>query len=121
MYYFIASDYSATGKGRTVFLLITSAVLKPEHYEVQPEHVNVNGVWTYNDGILKYSHAQIAIESLNKRIDPYFGACSEAFTQEQFFKLYGKMIPENIKDIFQKDNKIKPRLDWFQSLHFNYA
>lgn len=121
MYYFVASDYSATGEGRTVSLLITSVILNSEHYEVQPEYVNMNGSWTYNEGILKHSHAQIAIENLNKRIPSYFAACSEVFTEEQFFKLYGKMIPKNIKEIFDKNNKVKPSLDWFQSLHLNYS
>lgn len=120
MYYFVASDYFATGEGRTVSLLITMAQAKPEHYSIEPEIGIVDNKMVFKEGVLKISKEQIALEEMNKKIDPYFAACSEVLDEEKFFSLYASMIPEAVKKMVC-DNKMKPYLNWFQELHFNYS
>ena len=123
MYYFVVSDYSATGEGRTISILITRARPRRQDYEIEPKFDFANGKWTYTEGTLKYSREEIAVRSLKEKIDSYFHPCVDLLDKDQFLKSYRAFVPTAILDIVEeKDPRGHPfAFEWHSNYHFNYS
>ena len=95
--YFIASDYSATGEGRTISILITYLLPKPEDYEIKPhieERRDDNGRLVFNPGVLKTKTEDILLRDFAETFDGWLAMGAEIVDKEEFVRRFGRMVPE---------------------------
>ena len=114
--HYAAIDYSATGEGRTVCLLITRAYPRKDDWEILPS--SENG-W---EGKLKGDSKEIVARQMREHAGDYFSIGTEHLDREEFLRRYGHLIPEMVKNMSDKDQADQPfNLHFFQRFHFNYS
>ena len=121
LYQYIASDYSGTGDGRTICLLITRAYPKSSDYEVEPSFItNSDGVMEHIAGTLKYSQKIIAAREFLKRFGEFHTRAAENLSKEDFSTRFGRFVPDTIVNMVASEN---PPGNFFfaQEFHFNYS
>jgi hypothetical protein len=95
---YLASDYYATGEGRTICLLITGAYPRQDDY--------------LDDTLKNSEKFRAAREFLEE-----FGHLPENLSKEQFIKRYGKFVPDSIQRMLDEPTNIH----FIQRFHYNYA
>lgn len=90
---FIASEYYATGEGRTVSILITRAIPSDSHYYIKPEWVKTPEGWKYKEGVMNCTREQIALEEFKKTFDVWTAIGAEVLSQEEFVKRFSYQLP----------------------------
>jgi hypothetical protein len=120
-YQYLASDYAATGEGRTMCVLITRAYPKRDDYEIQPNFVeDAEGRPQYVPGTLKYSQKFIAAREFKERFGGYYVQFAENLSKEDFFNRFGRLLPEMVVKLH--DSEDTPGNFYFaQEFHFNYS
>lgn len=119
-FYYLASDYYATGEGRTLSLMICIPYAREEDYEV-PAHFKDN---VFVEGIRKKGHTDkvIAIRTFIEEFGNWYGQGVELFDRDTFFKKFGHLIPDLAKDMTEPDRNDRPgNFYWKQELHFNFS
>jgi len=110
LYQFIASDYYATGEGRTVMLLITRAYPHRDDYDENYE--------------LKEGHTPkvIAGREFIEQFGGYFAMGAENLLREEFLKRFGHHLPEYVHKILAAEGNERPgNFNFKQSLHLNFS
>lgn len=120
-YQYMFSDYSGTGEGRTMCVLITRAYPKKEDYEVQPDFTtNENGETVYVPGKLKYSQKYIAAREFKERFSTFYLQFAENLNREDFLTRCGRLLPEMVLKLINSEDT--PGNFYFaQEFHFNYS
>lgn len=111
-------DYSATGEGRTVCLLITRAYPRKDDWEILPS--SENG-W---EGKLKGDSKEIVAREMRERAGDYFSIGTEHLDREEFLRRYGDWVPDVVKNMSDKNHSyiLQPgNILFFQEFHFNYS
>ena len=93
LYTFVASDYYATGEGRTVSLLITRAYPRTDDYEVEPETIYSEGKYHFNPGVMKNGPAFRALREFAEKFDGFYARGAEVLTWENFKERYENYLP----------------------------
>lgn len=119
--YFIASDYAATGEGRTISILITYLRPKEEDYEVKPhfeEQRDENGRIVYNPGVLKTKVDNILLRSFAETFDGWMAMGAEILDKDQFVERFGRFVPEFVH---RSINEPMGHFHYFAQIHVNYS
>jgi hypothetical protein len=121
LYQYVASDYTGTGEGRTICVLITRAYPKQEDYDVPPDFKeDAEGKLQYVPGVLKYSQKFIAAREFKERFGDFYVEFAENLSKEEFFNRFGRLLPEMVVKLL--DGKDTPGNFYFaQEFHFNYS
>lgn len=103
LWIFMASDYLATGEGRTICLMMTQAVpSKDEDFD--------------SSGNIITTQKYRAERKFEERFG-YFSAFVEIIDRKEFFDKYKKLLPEALHDI-----KSDPcYIEYFSEFHYNYS
>jgi hypothetical protein len=120
-YQYMFSDYSGTGEGRTMCVLITRAYPKRDDYEVQPDFVeDADGKPQYVPGKLKYSQKFIAAREFKERFGDFYIHFAENLSKEDFLIRCGRLLPEMVLKLV--NSKDQPgNLHFAQEFHFNFS
>ena len=114
--HYAAIDYSATGEGRTVCLLITRA--RPTHYDWEIYPSSENG-W---EGKLRSSVNEIVAREMRENAGDYLSIGIEHLDRAEFLRRYGDWVPEAVKNMSDKEQADQPfNLHFYQQFHFNYS
>jgi len=110
-YQFVAADYSATGEGRTVSLLVTCAYPNDTDYEGSyPNQVEIN------------TPEFRACREFIEKCDPYIAQGIKILTEEEFLRLFGHMLPTFVKDMILEQNSESPgNFNWYSTFHVNFS
>lgn len=119
---YIVSDYSATGEGRTVMILITRARARRDDqyndYEVEPSFTEDG----YNPGIEKNTAEFRALREFAEQFDSYFATYAEALDRNEFFHRFGNHVPEYLYKMTDPDGEHCPPGFYYKSeIHFNFS
>lgn len=125
-YVYAVCDYSATGEGRTLSLLITRATPRQDlgDYEVEPSFVHNGTNWEYDPGVLRVTPHEIAVRELIEHgVDKYFLTGVEFLTHDEFMNLYDYHIPEYVLKMINPDSgDLGPaNLHFFLTVHYNFS
>jgi hypothetical protein len=114
--HYAAIDYSATGEGRTLYLLITRANPSPDDWEDPP---SLKNGWS---GTLAVSSETIVKRQMAELVDSYYMAGIQYYTREEFLSSYQFYLPQVVVDMSNPDNDHQPfNLHYFQEFHFNFS
>ncbi len=114
--HYAAIEYSATGEGITIFLMITRAKPIADDWAELPS--SQNG-WK---GTLAVSPEKIVEREMAKVVDPYFMVGIQHYTREKFLDFYRSYLPQIVIDMSNPENDYQPfNLHYFQEFHFNFS
>jgi hypothetical protein len=114
--YYAAIDYSATGEGRTLFLMITRGNPIAEDWEDPP---SLKNGWF---GTLAVPPEKIIEREMAKRVDSYFMRGVQHYSRDEFLNAYQFYIPQVVIDMSNPENENQPfNLIYFQEFHFNFS
>jgi hypothetical protein len=119
--HFIASDYSATGEGRTISILITYLHPKPEDYEIKPhieEQRDENGRLVFNPGVLKTKPEDILFRDFAETFDGWMAMGAEILEKEEFIRRFGRMVPDMVIKFI---NEPMGNFRYFTQIHYNLS
>ena len=120
-YQYVFSDYSGTGEGRTMCVLITRAYPKRDDYEIQPDFVeDAEGKPQYVPGKLKYSQKFIAAREFKERFGDFYIHFAENLSKEDFLTRCGRLLPEMVLKLVNSEDQ-PGNLYFAQEFHFNYS
>lgn len=115
------SDYSGTGEGRTMCVLITRAYPKQDDYKVQPDFAtDENGKMVYVPGELKHSQTYIAGQEFKERFGEFYLEFAENLSKEDFLTRCGRLLPEMVLKLINSEDT-PGNLYFAQEFHFNYS
>ena len=122
MYYYLGTEYFATGEGITVCLLITRAY--PRHdrdYELKPNFDLSTG--QYDPGKLKYEPNKIAHIEFRDQFGSYMSQGAEEFSKEDFLKKFESYIPARIVKLVNEadQDRMPGNFNWHSQMHVNYS
>lgn len=117
LYIYVASDYCATGEGRTVSLLITRAYPRKEDYLVEPRFDFETG---YHPGELKTTPSKIALREFYELFGDWYSHGAEVLTKEEFFHRYDCMTPVIVKNLINTDDP-PGNFNWYTQGHYNFS
>lgn len=119
LYQFVVSDYSATGEGRTVMLLITRAYPHTDDYATQ-NYLDNDGKFCVGELHIDCTVARRAHREFSQRFGGYYANGAENLTREYFLAHYGHYLPEFVKTML--DSADQPgNLFFAQEFHFNFS
>lgn len=113
---YLVSDYSATGEGRTISILITYAFPLSHDYGTQPSWDN----GTYHEGTLKNTAEERANREFTEKFGEWFAIGAEVMDRYEFFHRYGSYVPEYVYKMTDP-NSGGPYFHYFSQVHFNYS
>ena len=116
LYVFMASDYYATGEGRTITLLITRAYPRSEDYEVASSFVDGK----YVPGILKNTAAERARREFDQFAGGWMAAFSETLPRIEFLERYANHLPNWVVAFLSEYDKAG-NFNFKTQIHLNYA
>jgi ribosomal protein S2 len=114
MYQYLASDYYATGEGRTICLLITRAYPKKEDYEIEPQFVDGQFV----PGTLKNTDKFRAAREFIEEFDEWMARGAENLPKEEFIKRFQNYLPKHVETMMANP---PGNFNFKQRFYFNYA
>lgn len=102
MYQFVECDYSGTGEGRTISLLITHAYPTAEQRKagMSPE--------------------EVALEEFTQRFGEWFAQGAKVQTKDRFIKTYQHVIPAFILELLDSEDP-PGNLNWSTQYYFNFS
>lgn len=110
LYQFVVADYSATGEGRTVMLLITRAFLHSDDYDSN---------FTLKEGC---TPKLIAAKEFIQEFGEFYSIGAEYLMRDEFLDRYGAYLPEYVKRILNAEGDQQPgNFHFKQSLHINFS
>lgn len=113
---FLVADYSATGEGRTIMILITRAYPLQDDYATQATFEDGK----FTPGILKKGHtAKVrAAREFAERFHGYYLPSAQNLPHDEFMAKWGHMIPEAVKKAVSSD---AGNLNYHASFHLNFS
>ena len=118
LYQFVVCDYSATGEGRTLCLLITRAYPKGDDYETHGELVDGKFI----PGTLKNSAKFRAAREFVEQFGGYYARGAENLSREEFLKRFGNHLPPYIDKMLNPEPGEGPgNFNLKLQIHMNYS
>lgn len=115
---YIASDYMATGEGRTICLMICIPHPDPDDYDRRPR-IAEDGAW--DPGVLRTSLDDIATRRFRERFT-YHGMGAEVMDRNAFMLAWGRFVPDAVMNMTEPGQEDGPgNLSWYQMFHFNFS
>ena len=114
---YLVSDYSATGEGKTISIMITAALPVHEDYKIVP-HMTSDG---WNTGTLKNTAEERAVREFTEKFGEWFATGVEILDRYEFFHLYGNHVPEYIYKMTDTENETAPYMAYSAQVHYNYS
>ena len=119
---YVVSDYSATGEGRSVMVLITRARARRDEeyndYEVEPSFTDGG----YNPGVESNTPAFRALREFSKEFGGYMARGAEVLDRNEFFHRFGNHVPEYIYKMTDIDGEHTPGGFHYKSeIHYNFS
>lgn len=120
---YVVSDYSATGEGRTVMIMITRARARRDEkyndYEVEP---SFGENYKYIPGVEKNTPNFRALREFAEEFDGYFAMGAEVLDRNEFFHRFGNHVPEYMYKMTDPDGEPRPGGFHYKSqIHFNFS
>jgi hypothetical protein len=116
---FIVADYSATGEGRTISILITRAYPRQADYEQFPSYtIDPDGKGTFEPGRLSNSAEFRAMREFAELFDGYTASGAATLDQETFLKTAGKYVPEFVVRMLEER---AGNLHYHSQFHINFS
>jgi hypothetical protein len=106
--FYIATDYYATGEGRTICLLITRAYPRASDYydgRLKPE---------WKDGEKR------ARRDFTERFGGWMSRVAEVMDQDEFVSRFDAYLPLVLKNVLKSDDR-PGNLHWSQEFHMNFS
>jgi hypothetical protein len=118
MYYMVA-DYSATGEGRTISILITRAYPREEDWITFPKfEKDENGKYYKIEGVLKCTHEEIALREFTRTFDAWTAIGVEFLSKEDFIKKAGKYLSDLV---IKTIDEPAGNFHYHSQFHINYS
>lgn len=119
LYYYLATDYFATGEGSTKCLMITRAYPSMDDYDEQPSLDGLN----YNPGKLKYDKEEIAKREFAETFGSWMAHGCEVLTRDEFLEKFGSWIPDPVKNVVTQEDtsKVPGNFKWHSTMHMNFG
>ena len=119
---YVVSDYSATGEGRTVMVLITRARARRDEkhndYEVEPSFTEDG----YNPGVEANTPEFRALREFSEEFGGYMAMGAEVLDRNEFFHRFGNHVPEYIYKMTDIDGEYTPGGFHYKSeIHYNFS
>ena len=119
---YVVSDYSATGEGRTVMVLITRARARRDEqhndYEVEPGFTEDG----YNPGVEANTPEFRALREFSEEFGGYMAMGAEVLDRNEFFHRFGNHVPEYIYKMTDIDGEYTPGGFHYKSeIHYNFS
>lgn len=123
-FYYLVSDYSATGEGRTVTLMITPLRPKDEEYDRPPSfEQDAEGAFQFDPGYLDPAKINTVLKrQFIDQFDEWTAMGAEVLTREQFFDAYDIYVPKMAREMSRDAvEDIPANFGWYAQLHFNFS
>lgn len=120
LYVFVESEYSATGEGLTVALLITRAYPRQEDYDIEPEFITINGKTEYHPGSMKNGPGFRALREFSEIHGGFLARGAQLYSHEQFMKRRAAYIPRVVENLL-KDPEQPGNFVWHTQVHMNFG
>jgi len=125
MLHYMVSEYSATGEGMTISMMITRAYPQKEDYEVHPTFEKTeDGHLEYIPGVLNKTEKEIVTRKFLEEFG-YMGMGIEHLTEEDFFanQRWQSYVPEVVKNMTDPNRYADEpgNLHWYQQSHVNFS
>jgi hypothetical protein len=120
LYVFVESEYSATGEGLSVALLITRAYPRKEDYEVEPEWIYTDGKCAFQPGVMKNGPGFRALREFAEVHGVFIARGARLYTYEEFMKRRAAYIPRVVENLL-KDPEQPGNFNWYTQIHFNFG
>jgi hypothetical protein len=117
-YQFLAADYSATGEGRTICLLITRAYPHKEDY-VRDSYFDEEGKFVF-ESETKNTAEYRAKREFVVRFGGFIAEGVEVLEREEFLTRFGRMLPDSVKHMLL-DSDHPGNMVFSQEFHFNFS
>ena len=105
---YVVSDYTATGEGRTVMILITRARPRRDDvhndYQIEPNFTEQG----YNPGVEKNTPQFRALREFAEQFDGFYARGAEVLDRDEFFARYGNQVPEYLYKMTDPDSEDSP-------------
>lgn len=116
---FAVCDYSATGEGRTICILITYIRPQQDDYETRPSFErDDDGKLVFVPGTLKVTDDFIIHREFSELFSGYMAMGMEILDKQEFIDRFGRLVPEFvIKSIEQPMGNFH----YFAQIHYNLS
>ena len=117
---YVVSDYSASGEGRSIMILITRANPRSDlnDFEVEPAFVEN----TFHPGKLKNTPEERALREFTNIFGSFNATGAEVLDRYEFFHRYENHLPSYLYKMTDPNGEdIPPGFSYHSSLHFNYS
>ena len=119
---YVVSDYSATGEGRTVSVLITRARARRDEthndFEVEPSFTDDG----YDPGVEKNTPEFRALREFAEEFDGFYAMGAEVLDRNEFFHRFGNHVPEYLYKMTETDGEHTPGgLHYKSQIHYNFS
>ena len=117
---YVVADYSATGEGRSVSILITRALPQSslEDYETEPRFTEDG----FDPGVEANTAEFRAMREFREEFGGFYAMGAETLDRNEFFHCYGKHVPDYLYQITDPDSKHTPASLYYKSqIHLNFS
>lgn len=119
---YVVSDYSATGEGRTVMILITRARPRRDEkindYDIEPSFTEDG----YNPGVENNTPQERALREFRDEFGGYMALGAEVLDRNEFFHRFGNHVPQYLYKMTDPDSNDRPPGFHYKSeIHFNFS
>lgn len=118
LYTFVVCDYSATGEGRTICLLITRAYPYQEDY-VKPSWFDDEGKW-HHEQETRNTAEERALREFTVKFGGWMRQGAEVLDRQSFLTRFGNMLPQPVKNMLTTDDA-PGNMNFSQEFHFNFS
>jgi hypothetical protein len=118
LYQFLAADYSATGEGRTICLLITRAYPHKEDY-VRDSYFDEEGKFVF-ESETKNTAEYRAKREFVVRFGGFIAGGVEVLEREEFLDRFAYMLPDSVTRMLL-DSDQPGNMVFSQEFHFNFS
>lgn len=123
-FHYLVSDYSATGEGRTVTLMITPLRPNDDEYARPPSfEQDAEGVFQFDPGELDPARTnEILKRQFTAVFDEWTAMGLEVLPREKFFDAYDIYVPKMAREMSRDAvEDIPANFFWHAQLHFNFS
>ncbi len=120
LYSFVVADYSATGEGRTICVLITRAYPNKDDYDVEPEFIKNGDKYEFHPGVIKNGPGFRALREFAEVFDGFMARGAMLYSSEEFFKQFGRFCPDLVHKMLADPDQ-PGNFHWHSELHFNFS
>lgn len=119
---YVVADYSATGEGRTVMILITRARARRDEkhndYEVEPSFTEDG----YDPGVEANTPEFRAFREFAEEFNGFHAMGAEVLDRNEFFHRFGNHVPEYLYKMADPEGEhLPPGFHYKSEIHYNFS